>query len=240
VGAEAGAGDCKGVAEEADCTGDRDAQRKRERDGERGEAGALGVRALLAVTLSQRGSQKLYEHDLVDMLVLLVRHLAAASRLTARVCGVCSYKISAPMYTVAFSVARQPGLIQPLRAPPVHRESTGGGALQGGLTEGRGGGPAAGVVGGVAAAEARVGGGVGEAEERRLQEAMEEVEGPVGRDVEFVKGEWRVLQGVRKADYADAAARFVANVSYRVCVCVCVCVVVGVLSDVCCACIASL
>ena len=37
--------------------------------------------------------------------VLLVRHLAKSHDFDARTLGVCSYKISAPMYTVAFRVS---------------------------------------------------------------------------------------------------------------------------------------
>ena len=76
--------------------------------GDAGEGEERGA-SLLAVTVSQRGSATLYRHDLVDALVLLTRHLAHSHGLRLQVCGVCSYKISAPMYTVAFEVCREVG-----------------------------------------------------------------------------------------------------------------------------------
>jgi hypothetical protein len=67
--------------------------------------GASG-RSLVAVTLSQRGMTHMYGDDMVDTLVALVRHLASAHDLGARVAGVCRYTISALMYTVAFVLSR--------------------------------------------------------------------------------------------------------------------------------------
>ena len=62
----------------------------------------ISQRALVAVTLSQRGMPHLYQHDFVDLLVLLVRHLAERAGFVAQVSGVAAYKISAPMCTCAF------------------------------------------------------------------------------------------------------------------------------------------
>ena len=61
----------------------------------------ISQRALVAVTLSQRGMPHLYQHDFVDLLVLLVRHLAERAGFVAQVSGVAAYKISAPMCTCA-------------------------------------------------------------------------------------------------------------------------------------------
>jgi hypothetical protein len=68
--------------------------------------GGSAGQSLVAVTVSQRGSPKLYEDDLVDTLVALVRHLALAHGFSARAAGVCRYTISAPMYTVAFVLSK--------------------------------------------------------------------------------------------------------------------------------------
>jgi hypothetical protein len=64
----------------------------------------LAVPSVLAVTFSKRGSAPLYEHELVDSVVLLVAELSRQWDYIATCCGVASYTITGPMYTVAFLV----------------------------------------------------------------------------------------------------------------------------------------
>ena len=124
--------------------------------------------ALVAVTLSQRGSPKLYQHDLVDSLVLLVRFLASTHGFDSPVLSVCSYKISAPMYTVAFLIAPSRDTTSHTLLPhpfPAQHAAFG---------------------------EVWKDGGGGDGQEGKLAG----VRAPEGKNLVFFPGEWNILQGV--------------------------------------------
>ena len=65
--------------------------------------GAASPSSLLAVTLCQRGAAPYYEHELLDLLVLFVRRVAADAGLAAVVAGAVKYHVSRCAYSLATS-----------------------------------------------------------------------------------------------------------------------------------------
>jgi hypothetical protein len=68
--------------------------------------GLLASPSLLAVTMSQRGAPVLYEHEVLDLLVLFLRNVGRIAGLRVQVAGGVTYDITSRQYTMAFVISK--------------------------------------------------------------------------------------------------------------------------------------
>ena len=136
-----------------------------------------------------------------------MRFLAKSHGFDAHVCGVCAYKISAPMYTVVFSVTKKKkeslsALATQDKRGCVSRSEAGGGV---------------GGWGGAGTCEKQnagdiVGGRVvkGDKKEKKcvFSEVLRGTRGPEGvaKELVFMPGDWKLLRGLEEQQCPTAAA----------------------------------
>jgi hypothetical protein len=136
-----------------------------------------------------------------------VRFLAKSHGFDAHVCGVCAYKISAPMYTVVFSVTKKKKESLSALATQDKRE---------GMSRSEAGGGWGGVGWGGTCDKQNAGNIVGgrvakrDNEEKNcvFSEVLRGTRGPVGvaKELVFMPGDWKLLRGLEEQQCPTAAA----------------------------------